>query len=74
MRVGSTPPKSRPASFLASGLGKQRIATLVDLISRVSAWRLDAQKARRTIAWKFRVHDARHVFRYGGLATARSEH
>jgi len=55
-------------------LGRQRIAFLVDLISRVSAWRLAAQKARRTIDWKFRVNDARRVFRYGGLATARSEH
>jgi hypothetical protein len=55
-------------------LGRQRIAFLVDLISRVSAWRLAAQKARRTIDWQFRVNDARRVFRYGGLATARSEH
>ncbi len=55
-------------------LGRQRIAFLVDLISRVSAWRLAAQKARRTINWRFRVNDARRVFRYGGLATARSEH
>src|SRR6266852_9652545 len=55
-------------------LGRQRIASLVDLISCVSAWRVAAQKARRTIDWKFRVNDARRVFRYDGLATARSEH
>jgi hypothetical protein len=55
-------------------LGRHRIAFLVDLISRVSAWRLAAQKDRRTIDWRFRVNDARRVFRYGGLATARSEH
>jgi hypothetical protein len=55
-------------------LGRLRVACLVELISRVSAWRLAAQKAHRTIEWKFRVHDARRVFRYGGLATARSEH
>jgi transposase len=55
-------------------LGRQRIAFLVDLISQVSAWRLAAQKDRRTIDWRFRVNDARRVFRYGGLATARSEH
>jgi transposase len=55
-------------------LGRQRVAFLVDLISRVSAWRLAAQKARRTIDWQFRVNDARRVFRYAGLATARSEH
>ena len=55
-------------------LGRQRISSLVELISRVSAWRLTAQKDRRTIDWKFRVHDARRVFHYGGIATARSEH
>ena len=55
-------------------LGRQRIASLVELISRVSAWRIAAQKAQRTIDWKFRVNDARRVFRYGGLTTARSEH
>ena len=53
-------------------LGKQRISSLVDLISRVSAWRIEAQRAHRTIDWKFRVHDARRIFRYGGLTTARS--
>jgi transposase len=55
-------------------LGRQRISSLVDLISQVSAWRVAAQKASRTIDWKFRVNEARRLFRYDGLATARSEH
>jgi DDE superfamily endonuclease len=55
-------------------LGRDRIASLVDLISRVSAWRRDAESAGRTIDWKFRVADARRKFRYDGLATARSRH
>jgi transposase len=55
-------------------LGSERIVSLVQLISRVSAWRVAAEKARRSIQWKFRVHDARRVFRYDGLNTIRSEH
>jgi transposase len=55
-------------------LGTDRLVSLVQLITRVSAWRLSAEKARRTIDWKFRVHDARRVFRYNGLKTVRSEH
>jgi len=55
-------------------LGRQRISQLVDLISLVSSWRRAAQSAHRVIAWKFRVDDARRVFRYAGLTTARSEH
>jgi DDE superfamily endonuclease len=55
-------------------LGHDRVSSLVDLISRVSAWRRSAEHARRTIEWKWRVDDARRTFRYGGLATQRSEH
>jgi transposase len=55
-------------------LGRDRLVSLAQLISRVSAWRVDTERARRTIDWKFRVHDARRVFRYSGLKTARSEH
>ncbi|HXQ76810.1 MAG TPA: transposase [Gemmatimonadaceae bacterium] len=55
-------------------LGRQRIAQLVDLISLVSSWRRAAESAHRVIAWKFRVDDARRVFRYAGLTTMRSEH
>jgi len=55
-------------------LGRLRIHSLVELISRVSAWRSSAEREHRTINWTFRVADARRKFRYDGLATRRSEH
>jgi hypothetical protein len=55
-------------------LGRDRISSLVELISRVSAWRRAADAAVRTIDWTFRVDDARRKFRYDGLITARSRH
>ena len=55
-------------------LGCERVSSLVELISRVSAWRRAAESARRTIDWTFRVDDARRKFRYDGLVTARSRH
>jgi hypothetical protein len=55
-------------------LGRDRVSSLVELISRVSAWRRAAESARRTINWTFRVDDARAKFRYDGLITARSRH
>src|SRR5438128_11336465 len=55
-------------------LGRDRISSLVELISRVSAWRRAAESAGRTIDWTFRVDDARRKFRYDGLITARSRH
>jgi transposase len=55
-------------------LGQQRISSLVDLIDLVAAWRRSAEADGRVIDWRFRVDDARRVFRYGGLKAARSEH
>ena len=55
-------------------LGRERISSLVDLISLVSAWRCSAEKEGRTIDWTFTVNDARRKFRYDGLVTARSRH
>jgi len=55
-------------------LGRDRLAFLVDLISRVAAWRRAAEDEGRTIDWTFRVDDARRKFRYDGLITARSRH
>ena len=55
-------------------LGSERVSSLVELISRVSAWRRAAESAQRTIDWTFRVDDARRKFRYDGLVTARSQH
>jgi hypothetical protein len=36
--------------------------------------RRQASHHHRTIDWKFRVHDARHVFRYEAIKAAQSEH
>jgi len=55
-------------------LGRRRISTLVDLISLVAAWRRHAEEEHRVIDWRFRVDDARRVFRYEGLTARRSEH
>ena len=55
-------------------LGRDRLALLVDLISRVAAWRRAVEDEGRTIDWTFRVDDARRKFRYDGLITARSRH
>ena len=55
-------------------LGKRRIGELGALQQQVSAWNRDADKSRRAIRWRFRVHDARRVFRYDGITTLRVEH
>ena len=55
-------------------LGRRRVSSLVDLISLVSAWRRCAEEEHRIIEWRFRVDDARRVFRYEGLTARRSEH
>lgn len=55
-------------------LGSRRIPTLRALQSQVSAWSCAADAARRSINWTFRVDDARRVFCYDGIRTARSEH
>lgn len=55
-------------------LGTRRIGDLSTLRREVTAWRRRASHPSRTINWKFRVHDARRVFRYDGLKSARSEH
>ena len=55
-------------------LGNRRIGELATLRREVTAWRRRASHQRRTINWQFRVHDARRVFRYDGIISARSEH
>jgi len=55
-------------------LGKRRIGTLPLLKTEVRAWTHRADRARRTIKWKFTVNDARRTFRYDGIATLGSEH
>jgi hypothetical protein len=55
-------------------LGRRRIGSLDVLRSEVAAWNRAADRRRRPINWRFRVADARRVFRYRGLATTRSRH
>lgn len=54
-------------------LGRRRIGSLDTLVAEVRAWRRRADR-RGTIDWKFRVRDARRVFRYDALTFTRSEH
>lgn len=55
-------------------LGTRRIGDLNTLRREVTAWRRKADALRRKIDWKFRVDDARRVFRYAGIVTCRSEY
>jgi hypothetical protein len=55
-------------------LGTRRIGNLAALRREVTSWRKRASRDGRTINWKFRVHDARRVFRYDGIKSTRSEH
>lgn len=55
-------------------LGKRRIGEFKRLRHQVSAWNAHADRHKRIIDWKFRVSDARRMFRYEGITTLRSEH
>ncbi len=55
-------------------LGKRRIGSLDAVTSEVTAWNKVADRQRRPIRWRFRVNDARRVFRYDGITTPRAEH
>jgi hypothetical protein len=55
-------------------LGARRIGDLPTLRREVTAWRKRASYQRRSIDWRFRVHDARRVFRYEGIKSVRSKH
>jgi hypothetical protein len=55
-------------------LGKRRLADFRVLRHEVSVWSRQADRARRRIDWKWRVSDARRVFRYDGITTLRAEH
>jgi hypothetical protein len=55
-------------------LGRRRIGALWPLQCEVTNWNRRADRQRRAIKWKFRVADARRVFRYDGITTVRSEH
>jgi len=55
-------------------LGKRRIPGLPMLRREIAAWRGRATHEGATIRWKFRVADARRVFRYDPLTITRSRH
>jgi transposase len=55
-------------------LGNRRIGDLETLQREVRAWTVEADRQRRSINWKFRVDDARRVFRYDGIKTKRAKH
>jgi hypothetical protein len=55
-------------------LGRRRIGSLPALQDEVTTWNRLADRQRRAINWRFRVSDARRVFRYSGITTPRSEH
>ncbi len=55
-------------------LGKRRIPDLPTLRREVAAWRGRATHEGATIRWKFRVADARRVFRYDPITITRSKH
>jgi transposase len=55
-------------------LGKRRIGDLPTLRRQVRAWRAVATHAGASIRWRFRVSDARRVFKYDVLTFTRSDH
>lgn len=55
-------------------LGKRRIGDLPTLRRQVRAWRAVATHAGASIRWRFRVSDARRIFKYDALTFTRSEH
>jgi hypothetical protein len=68
-----------PAEMEASLVSRECLATrrfgeYTALRREVTAWNRRADHLRRRIDWKWRVSDARRVFRYDGIATQRAEH
>lgn len=55
-------------------LSSRRFGELRTLRSEIAAWNRRADRRRRSIDWKWRVSDARRVFRYDGIATRRAKH
>ena len=55
-------------------LGTRRLGTFKLLRREVASWNRTADRQRRRIDWRWRVHDARRVFRYDGITSARAEH
>jgi len=55
-------------------LGARRLGDYKTLRCEVAAWNQRADHHRRCIDWKWRVSDARRVFRYDGIITIRAKH
>jgi DDE superfamily endonuclease len=55
-------------------LGGRRVGDYKTLRREVAAWNRRADRHRRRIEWKWRVSDARRVFRYDGIITIRAKH
>jgi len=55
-------------------LGDRRLADHKTLRHEVATWNRRADRQRRCIEWKWRVSDARRVFRYDGITTIRAQH
>ena len=55
-------------------LGRRKFEDITMLQREVREWNAIADENRRSIAWKFRVHDARRVFRYDGITSTRAGH
>src|SRR5262245_1415816 len=55
-------------------LGRQRVASLIELRERTSAWNRRANRTKLKIDWRFSTADARRVFHYQRIATHESKH
>ena len=55
-------------------LGRQRVASLIELRRRTSAWNRWANRSKIKIDWRFSTADARRVFHYKTIANPGSKH
>jgi len=55
-------------------LGRNRVATLSELIQRTRSWNARANHSRRSINWRFTTADARRVFAYQPVIAPGSKH
>jgi hypothetical protein len=55
-------------------LKARRIGDFEILDREIATWTFSADRARRSVRWSYRVHDARRTFRYSVIKTSRAEH
>lgn len=55
-------------------LGRDRIPSLEALTRRITPWNRDANRRRRSINWRFTVHDAKRVFEADWFNSLASKH